>query len=191
VNHVLVTPPAEEPVSLAEAKAHLRVDHDAEDTLISMLIGAAREYVEQGAARALMPQTWRLSLESLPGGRCPIELPLPPLRSVESITYQDDDGAEQTLDDALYLVDTDDEPGKVLPVYDGEWPDGRCDVNAVKVTYIAGYEDADHVPKRAKQAILLLVGHWFENREAVGTAGRELEMAVTNLMGQLWHGRLR
>src|SRR5690554_6904374 len=119
---VRVTQPAEEPVTLVEAKTHLRVDATDEDALISSLIASAREHVEAFQLRALVTQTWRLSLDRFPRGRV-IRLPRPPLQSVTSITYTDPGGAQQTLSNTLYDVDTDSEPGRIVLKDDADWPD--------------------------------------------------------------------
>lgn len=165
-------------VSLAEAKLHLRVEHDSEDALIETLIAAATGNLDGKdgiLGRALMPQTWRMKLSAFPADD--IVLPLPPLISVDSIGYTDSDDAAQTFED--FTVDLAD--GTITP--DDAWPTGTD----VVVTFTAGYpgEETDSppgpngVPAPIKQAILLLVGHWYANREAVTPqAANELPMAV-------------
>src|SRR5690606_20838877 len=155
---VRVAPPAEEPVMLEEAKLHLRVDTTDEDTLISSLIVSAREHVEAFQLRALVTQTWRLSLDEFPAGRV-IRLPRPPLQSVTSITYIDPTGAQQTLDSSVYDVDADSEPGRVVLKADASWPEVADVPGAVQVEYAAGYGDAAAVPEVVRQAMLLLIGH--------------------------------
>lgn len=191
MNLVLVTPPAAEPISLEEAKLHLRVDHEEEDGLISDLIVAAREWCEQAAGRSFVTQTWRLSLSGFPCGA--IEIPRPPLVSVSSVTYTDDAGAEQLLPAEAYYADTSDDPGRLHPAYGSSWPAARCYPNSVQVEYVAGYGDAEDVPRRAAQAVRLLVGHWFANREehAAGVVVGKVETAAKALLQQLWHGRMR
>ena len=176
--------PAAEPVSVIEAKEHLRVDIGDDDTLIEALITAAREYVEQGSRRALVTQTWRLNLDQFPAGP-EIELPRPPLQSVTSVTYRDSDGTTNTLSSSIYEVDTDSTPGRIRLAYGEDWPsDTLAETNPVRITFVAGYGDADDVPRRWKQAILLLVGHWYENREATisGTIPRSIPFAVESLI---------
>lgn len=178
--------PASEPVSLGEAKNHLRVDISDDDDLITALITAAREYVEEASRRALITQTWRLSLPQFPAA-VEIELPRPPLQSVTSVTYTDSDGSSSTFASSKYSVDTDSEPGRVRLVYGEDWPsDTLAETNPVQITYVAGYGDgSSDVPQRWRQAILLTVGHWYENREAVATGGgipKELPLAVERLI---------
>src|SRR5688572_5645345 len=97
----LVTPPVEEPVELDQAKLHLRETEDAEDELIEGLVLAARQHVETDTARALITQTWDLTVDSL---GCQIELPKPPVQSVTSVKYLDSEGVEQTLPTDQYRV---------------------------------------------------------------------------------------
>lgn len=161
-----VTAPTDMVVSLEEAKLHLRVDHDDEDSLIEQIIKATTERAELFQLRAYAQQTFRLTLPRFPNGRT-ILLPRPPLQSVESIEYTDADGASQTLSSDRYRVDTASEPGRVILIYDDEWPDTRNDPDAVKIEYTAGYADVADVPATRRAAILLLIGHLYENRETV------------------------
>lgn len=158
----LITPPASEPVSLAEAKAYLRIDTNDEDALISGLITAAREYCELFQNRAYLTQTWELSFDCFPP--MPIKLPRPPLVSVESVKVIDTTGAETTLDPSDYIVDTDSEPGRIAFAYGKCWPSVTLQpVNAVKIRYTAGYDDAKKVPQSVKQAMLIYIAHRYEN----------------------------
>lgn len=163
-----VTPPAGEPVTLAEAKDHLRVTSDDEDTLIRSLITAARQRMELATWRAFMTQTLRLTLDCWPGcGR--IELPRPPLQSVTSVQYTLEDESVNTFAASNYITDTDSEPGQVaLKTTSTSWPSATLQaVNGIQVTYVAGYGDAEDVPQVLRQGILLIVGHYYENREDV------------------------
>ena len=182
-------PPTTEPVTLAMAKAHLRVDDNEEDPLIAQVIEAAREWCEDFQRRSFCSQTWRLTLDEFPSCDV-IELPRPPLASVSSITYVDSDGATQTLSSGDYTVDTDSEPGRVILGYDESWPSTRDVPNAVTITYVAGYGANDSfVPAKVKQAMLLLIGHWFENREDIltGTISKQIEKGAEAL---LWPQRV-
>src|SRR5690606_2363792 len=188
----IVTPPAEEPVTLTEAKNHLRVDLSDDDSLISALIVAAREHAEAITRRAFITQTLKLSLDAFPANNGPIYVPMPPLQSVNSLKYFDTDGVEQTLNEGTdYLVDNESEPGRITPAPDTGWPAAQNRPNAVSVEFVAGFGDASKVPQGIKQAILLMVGHWYENREAVTMQGNnagELPMAVDSLlmMHRIW-----
>ena len=161
-----VTGPAKEPLTLEEAKAHLRVQNAAGDALIGRLIKAARHWAETYTARALITQTWELGLDRFPVGE--IEVPRPPLKSVESITYIDSVGGTQVLAAGKYRVDADSEPGRITPVQGGAWPTTRAVTTAVTVRFTAGYGAAgSHVPEDIRQAMLLLVGSFYEHREDI------------------------
>ena len=114
----LKTSPAKEPVSLAEAKLHLKIEatDTGEDSLIKRLIVVARRRAEVSTGRALVTQTWTLALDGFPGGV--IEVPRPPLSSVTSITYIDPEGATQTVAADRYRVDAQREPGRLTPAWD-------------------------------------------------------------------------
>lgn len=185
-NLTLATAPASEPVTTAEAKAHLRVTHSSEDTLIAALITAARQHVESVTRRALINQTWDLSLDYFPDI---IYLQKGRLQSVSSITYVDTDGTTQTLSSSLYTVDTKREPGRVIPAYGESWPSTRDHINCVTVRFVAGYgANASDVPQALKSAILLLIGQLFENREA--TAERAPEEVPLAFNALVWPYRL-
>jgi uncharacterized phiE125 gp8 family phage protein len=174
------TPPAAEPITLAEAKLHLRVDHDDEDTFITSLITAAREYCEGFQNRAFITQTITLTLDEFP---CEFVVPQPPLKSVTSIKYIDVNGVQQTLAASVYKVDTQSEPGRIVPAYNQSWPGIRGDINSVEVIYEAGYGAAAAVPERIKAAIKLLVGHYYVNRqETTAIKTENIPMGIESLL---------
>jgi len=183
--YALVTAPTVEPVTTAEAKLHLRVDIDADDALIAALIQAAREQVEAVTDRALITQTWAWHADAFPQTDT-LELLLPPLQSVTSITYTDADGDVHTFASSNYQVDTASAPGRIVLVSGASWPaDTLRAANGVTVTFVAGYGDAGSaVPASLRAAMKLLVGHWYEHREQVvlGTGAREVPMGATMLM---------
>ena len=183
----IIIPPIQEPVTLEEAKAHLRIDGADEDNFISSLITAAREYAEGFQRRAYITQTWELWLDNWPDKNY-ISIPLPPLQTVTSVKYFDA-GTEYTLSESDYFVDDKTEPGRVILAHGRSWPSVRLrPANGVAVQFTAGYDEAK-IPQRVKQAILLLIGHWYENREASisGTINREIEFTVNAL---LWQDRV-
>jgi phage conserved hypothetical protein, phiE125 gp8 family len=186
---VLTTPPAAEPVSLPEAKAHLRVDAADDDSLITALITAAREYCEAFQNRAYVTQAWQLWLDAWPEGS-EIRIPRPPLQAVNGVKYYGADNTEYVLPPADYFVDTRSEPGRIVLAYGKSWPSVTLrPANAVCVEFVAGYGGADKMPQRVKQAMYLLIGHWYEHREAVltGSISKEIEFAVNSL---LWLDRV-
>ena len=159
-----VTAPAEEPVALESAKRHLGVDLTADDDMIGRLVAAARLQAESYLGRALITQVWDLHLDRFPVWT--IDLPRPPLQSIESVSYVDADGATRTLPAERYQVDTASAPGRITPAYGQTWPATRAVANAVTVRFKAGYGDgATDVPEDIRQALLLLVGSFYEHRE--------------------------
>lgn len=174
----VVTPPAEEPVSLPAAKLHLRVDGDAEDALIGALIVAARQHVEAYCARALVTQTLRLTADAFPPAGRVLRLPRSPAAEVAGVEFVGADGVPRTWDPGLYQVDTTSEPARLLPAPGTGWPATRRQMEAVTVTYRAG-QPAATVPRAITTAMLLLVGHWYANREAVSVGGTVTEQPLT------------
>jgi len=165
-----------EPVTLTEVKAHLRVDHANDDDYINNLIIVAVDYTENITGRSLIEKTYDTYLDAFPASdNCPIYIDAPPLISITSIKYYDDADVEQTWSSAEYVVDTDQMyKDKVYPDRNYSWPAARIFPKAVHIEYVAGYEDsaaspvdlADNIPLEIKQAILLLIGHLYENRES-------------------------
>lgn len=199
----VVTAPDEEPVTLDEAKAHLRFYVDHEDDLIRALIVAARMYCETWTGKAFVTQELRLTRDTFPG--CDEEyifrLPRPPLITLTpdgtwtdlGITYTDSNGDEQEVSAATYVVDVSTEVGRIGLASGETWPTDVIDqIGAVKVQYLAGFGDRHDVPKTIKQAMLLLIGHWFVNREAAitGTIQTTTELAVQSLLLTQWTGSL-
>lgn len=167
----LIAAPGEEPVTLAEAKVHLRCGDD-EDALIGVLIQAAREQAEHLLGRALITQTWERVIDAFPA--CEIELGMPPVASLASIIYVDEAGASQTLDSASYTLDADTLPGWALPSSDAVvWPSTLDTANAVRVRFTCGYGAAAAVPAAIKSWMLLRIGTLYKVREEV-VAGRSL-----------------
>jgi uncharacterized phiE125 gp8 family phage protein len=164
----LITAASAMAVSLAEAKLHLRVDAADEDALITAFITSATEAAEQITGRALMPQTWELTLDAFPDA---FELTRTPVASVTSIIYADATGTPQTLSSALYTLDAAHDYGHayVVPVYASTWPATRDQINAVALRYVAGYANAAAVPEGIKAWIKLMVGAMYESRQLEGT----------------------
>lgn len=161
----IITPPAIEPITLADARLHLRVTHTDEDALIANLIGVARTDAENELQRSIITQTREIARDRFPSA---IELPFGPVSSVASIRFDDVDGVEQLLDPATYRVDTYRLTGWVVPAAGFSWPATRNHVNAVRVRYVAGYGPliAD-VPLPIRHWILIRLAQLFEHREQV------------------------
>lgn len=187
------TEPTSEPITTAEAKSHCRVDHTADDTLIDTYISAARRWCEDWQNRTAYTTTWTLKLDCFPdrdtgvGAQraARIDLPRGPVASVTSIVYVDSDGNNQTIDASDYVLDNSGTMGNsVYPAYGEVWPTPRNQPNCVTVVYVAGAATTGAIPATFKQAVKLLVGHWYENRESVlvGTISKEIEFAATALL---------
>jgi uncharacterized phiE125 gp8 family phage protein len=161
----LVTAPATEPVSLVEAKLQCKEDGSDQDTLISLYIKAAREMAEHEMSRVLITQTWELTLDAFPSGE--IELPLTPIQSIASVSYQDPEDAEQTLDPSAYTLDKESVPGWLIPAASTAWPATIDAANSVRIRIVGGYATAAAVPDNIKLWILAHVATWFRNRESV------------------------
>jgi uncharacterized phiE125 gp8 family phage protein len=180
------TAPTSEPLTLTEVKNHLRIDNTDSDDELTLLLAAARSHVETRTNRQLMQATYELTLDRWPSSGV-LTLRMPPLSSVTSVVYYDENGSSQTFSSDNYHVDTATEPGRVV-LEDGEsWPNLDIRPAAVTVTYIAGQASSDDVPDAAKLATLQLLAHWFENREAVAFGGNptELPHAIEALINQV------
>lgn len=179
---VLKTAPASEPVSLAEAKAHLRVDSDHEDALIGQLIAAARLYVERALGLALITQGWSYFLDAWPRSSC-VALPISPVQSVASVTLHEASGGAVEVMPESYAVDVLSKPARLL--FKAAPQLLPRELNAFEIAFTAGYGDeAEDAPQPIRQAILLLVAHWFERREPVvlGLSAQEVPATVAGLL---------
>lgn len=167
----VITAATREPVTLQEAKAHCRIDASEDDGLLAGYIMAARAHIETLTSRVFAPQTLEYSTDSFQNddGEDEICLPVAPVQSVTSITYIDQAGATQTLSGSSYTANLKEEPTEIEPVYNGVFPIARDIDNSVTVRFVAGYP-LGNLPEPLRVAILLLVGHWYANREAVTTA---------------------
>lgn len=157
--------PDAEPVTLAEAKAQLRIDHDSEDELIAGLIRAAREEVEQTAGVAMIDQSWRLAADGVAPG-CVLLLRRGPVKEVLSVTAYGSEGEASLVDPAGYQLDALSRPARL---HFDEPPSGLRAMNGIEVDFTAGYGEAGtDVPDLLKRAMLMLVAHWYEFRANFG-----------------------
>lgn len=159
--------PAVEPVTLAEAKAHCRVDSSADDALLANLITAARELVEDYIDRSLVTQQLVMTLDQFPPE---IELPRPPMSgsgttTAVTVTYTlNQTGQTATLSTSEYRVDRNSTPGVIRNLYGQTWPSNLDDPNSITVTWWAGYGAAADVPQRVKSAMLMTILELYEKR---------------------------
>ena len=177
--------PAVTTVSVAEARDHCRVDTYDEDVLISGLIDAAVSHLYGYSGvlgRCLVTQTWRQDYSRFTD---PLRLPIGNLLSMSSVSYYDSSDASQTASATLYAALEDQTGPYVALKYNQQWPQTYTREDAVRVTWTAGYGPAaTDVPAAIRHAMLLMIGHWFENREAsvVGVSVADLPMAVNSLL---------
>lgn len=177
----LNTAAASNPVSLSEAKAHLRVDGTDEDTLISALIDAATNVVQEQTGRAMVAQTWDYQIAK-PVKR--VMLPLAPVASITAMTYFDTDDAEQSLTVGDYYLFKGEDRAYVEPKDTTDWPSMEDRPDALKITFVAG-PVAANILAPLKTAILLLLSHWFENREAASEKSiHEAPLAFDHIVSQ-------
>lgn len=164
-----VAAPVVEPITLAEAKKHCRIDLEIDDALLAGYIATAREMAEDYLDRSLVLQQWSMQMDQFPWE---IELPRPPMATADgyadvSITYLLTNGTERvTLPTANYRVDRDSTPGVIRNLYGRTWPSHLFDQNSVRVTWWAGYSDLRQIPQRAKTAMLMIVAELYEKRGA-------------------------
>lgn len=185
----LLVAPSSEPVLLALAKAHLRIDHTAEDTLISSWITAARQMTESHAGKRWITQSLRLTLERFPYLTRDIRLPVQPVASIDAFNYTDAGGNAAALTAGAYQTWLDHNPPLLAPLPYQPWPITKPGVlQAVTIDFTAGGAPAA-VPEQVKAAILLTIGDWDKNRAGEGDPiGRGLPPAAKWQLDQLWTG---
>lgn len=178
---LLTAPPVIEPISLAEAKAYLRIDATDEDALIGTLIASARAQVERTCGLTLNTQGWSLFLDAWPGNGA-IALPLAPVRSVGAIKLHDAAGGHEVMLPADYTLDLAGRPARIVVTGERLSPGRR--LNGIEIAFLAGFGDgADDVPAPIRQALLLLVAHGFERREPVAAdEANDVPMTVASLL---------
>jgi uncharacterized phiE125 gp8 family phage protein len=159
---ILVAGPAVEPVTLTDAKAHLRLDTPDEDAVVASLISAARQLVEQATRRALIAQTWRIRLDAWPQGRA-VALPLAPVLAIVAVRVTPASGPPEILAPALYRLDAARDPSRL--VLEDAAPDPGTRSGGVEIDASFGFGAApDDVPAPLRLAIQRLVARWFERR---------------------------
>jgi uncharacterized phiE125 gp8 family phage protein len=189
------TEPADEPITVAEAKNFLRVFHADEDTLIGDLIREARQHVERLTGRAILTQSRTLTLDIAPSHRRAILLPTYPVSAITSITSYSTADAGSTVATSVYRLDSESFPPRIVLKDGQDWPSGLRPENALSIVYVAGYGTT---PGDVKElglltAIRLLVSHWYERRSLVSVAaGSTVEdvpftvTAMTNALKLPW-----
>ncbi len=180
----IITAPSFEPLSVADVSEYLRLDDSPTDTLlISSLITAARQHLENYLNRFIAEQTVELALT---GWKDKIDLSAP-VQSVTSVKYLDENGVEQTLNPNQYLVDTYSEPAAIYPAHDVTYPNLYDQENNVKIRYVVGFTsggspDTNPLPDPLKFAMMLIIGDLYANREAGGEKAYQVNPTVQNLL---------
>jgi len=168
MSYKITTAVATEPLTSTEAKLHCKVDTTDDDTIFTALITAAREFAEHYTGVAFAPQTLEMALNGFPrdkdGVDTGFDLDMPPVASITHIKYTDGDGTEQTLSAANYSLSAYGTANRVVMGYATAWPATQDIENSVRVRYVTGYTT---LPKAARAALLLLIGHLYENRQSV------------------------
>ncbi len=187
-----VTAPAVEPLTLATAKTHLRIDGVDEDTYIAGLISSAVAHVDAKGSlgRAMITQTWAQWMPQTPGTA---RLLLGPFQTLDAINYYDDAGTLQAADVADFDVLLSGDVVQIRPKDNADWPTADDRPDAIKITYTVGFGDAAaNVPAGIRHAMLMLIAHWYENRMAVSDASMFVTpMAVDALLDNervSWYG---
>lgn len=166
----LISSPEEEPVSLEEAKLHLRVDFVEDDALIAEMIAAARRHAEMLTQRQIITARWKWMLDGFPCQT--IVLPKSPVQSVLTIEYLDLDGILQTMPVENYTVDVAGEPTRITPVFGQIWPLALPQIGSVSMTFDAGYGTASDVPEGIKSWIKIRLGSLYAHREEMAVLSR-------------------
>lgn len=179
------------PITLAEAKLHLRVDNTEEDSLVSALIEAATNFCENWTGRKFISQQLDVYFSSFSKK---LEIPFPPCISIDGVFYINQDGSEIELDESAYSARIMSQPAAIFSAPNTCWPETISNWNAVRVRFTAGYPSADQnspadmasgVPAALKAAIKLVIGDLYQNREGVALvngAKYEANPTVTALM---------
>jgi uncharacterized phiE125 gp8 family phage protein len=178
-----LAPPAELPVTLAEAKAHLKIEHADEDALLTDLIARATDTLDgpRGAlARCLVTQTWRVACAGPIHGR--VALPMAPVLEITAARHWTAASAEVALDPNEFWLMGDADGAWIEPAMGTPWPALGPRADAISFDVTAGFGGAADVPPGIRHAILLLVGHWHRNREAAGAPIVALPLGVDHLV---------
>lgn len=183
MSYKLIQGPAVEPVLLPDVKPDLSVDFSDNDAMITRMIVEMRELAEARLGRAIITQTWELTLDAFPARE--IELDMTPVQSIASVKYIDEQGVPQTLPSDAYFLENESDPGWLLPAYGTEWPDTLDTANAVRVRFVAGYGDSGAaVPSGIKGWIIAHVADRWKNREATSDKVMQVMPYIDTLLEQ-------
>jgi uncharacterized phiE125 gp8 family phage protein len=181
---VLTSGPAVEPVSLVEAKSHLRVETSAEDALIGSLITTSRLHIEAALDLALIEQSWTWSIDTWPHRR-PLYLPLRPVVQIDAINIIDATDTPHLLAASAYHLDGNAVPARLSWLAASSPPRPGRPASGIEISFTAGFGSlASDVPGPIRQALLLLIAHWYEQREpvATGSAATPIPTMISDLL---------
>lgn len=181
---VITSPPSVEPLSLSDVKAHLRIDGTADDILLGSLILTSRLHIEAALGLALITQGQKWTIDRWPEEGRVVALPVRPVQSISSISIIDAMGAPLVVVPETYELDGAAIPARIIRK-GAVWPGAGQDFLGIEVDLVAGFGNAaSDVPEPIRQALLLLVAHWFENRDPVeiGSTRASVPDAVSDLL---------
>tara|TARA_R100000664_G_scaffold10621_1_gene17520 strand:+ start:503 stop:1114 length:612 start_codon:yes stop_codon:yes gene_type:complete len=167
---VLDTAASSEPIAVSEAKNFLRVDTNEDDAFIGTIISSAREYVEEFTGYQLLSATWIQYLDRFPyKANQAIELLMNPVSAITHIKYYDSDNTLQTWSSSNYDTDLKGKPARITKSYNTTYPTTYERTNAVEIKFVAGYASTSSTgfPKQLLNAMYLIIGHLYENRQDV------------------------
>lgn len=180
-----LTNPTFEAVNIEKARAQCNVSHREDDQFLKSCILAAQAYIEKALECCIAESNWLLTLDRFPASNAPLPIPLWPVQEVTAIRYVDTAGADQTLNTETQTTQPASEGRFQLCNVDWEaWPICKHNPNSVEIEFTAGWESREKIPPQITHAILMLVSHWYENRESViiGQTSKEIEFATTALI---------
>jgi uncharacterized phiE125 gp8 family phage protein len=185
---VLDTAATSEPIALSEAKLFLKVDTSDDDALIGTIISSAREYVENFTGYQLLSATYTQYLDKFPNKNTAIELLMNPVSAVTHVKYYDSNNTLQTWDTANYDTDLKGKPARITLANDATFPTVYDRTNAVEIKFVAGYAStsATGFPKQLLNAMYLIIGHLYENRQdvIVGSIVTEMKKGADSILRQ-------
>jgi len=177
-SNIVLIDPAEEPLSVDQAKKHLKQEDAEDDDLIGDMLTGVRQFLEDQLNTQLVTATRLETLDTFPGhaecqselkyaggGRGVITLRFPPVQTINAIRYVDTNGVQQTLSPSEYVADLRSRPARIEPAYGKAWPATRRQLNAVEVEFVCGFGPEPSVPRIYKQMIRSILGHWYVTRE--------------------------
>lgn len=183
-NTIVTVPATGAAVSLAQARRQVKIEDSdtSKDAELADMIAAAQSHVEEELGYPVILQTRQTHLRGFPSG--PIWIGAGYDLTVDQVQYYDSNGVLQTMNEADYIVDAVSRPAMIYPAVNTSWPSTQCRPGAVQITWTAGWTDSTDIPAGLSRAMLLLIGHWDQNREnvVVGTISNEVDMTMRSLI---------